>query len=818
MIRSVLGVAALVAATGCVRSEVIDCGDGIVCPSDRTCTTFVNNNEERPLCVTPDQLTVCNDLLEDAICSYGDGETGTCKSNLCFPTVCGDGVVSGSEECEIGNQPFDVCSDLEGEFYDPVPLRCTGSCLYDRLACMQDGARYCGDDRIDYLAGEYCDGTALPFNNDSCVTFGYDAGELTCNENLCTPGFASCANIGWSFVVPGLMANDIWGAAPNDIYAVSDGGVLTHFDGGVWSNVVHNVPTDADFYGIYGTSATDIYVVGGSPAQMRENSPGVMLHFDGTAWTQVTLPVNKMLNAVWVSGTTGVAVGVNGTILRLANGTWTSVTSPTTKELFAVGGTSATAVWIGGYPDTAQDGLYKYDGTSVTPQAAPGSLLWTISAIHGVATGEVFIAGNNAGGDGVAARLDGANWTEIGVPECAAPIGDLWASSATDVYATSHPAFGLRRSHTLYHYDGASWTPVESPSAAGAYSVWGSGAGDVYVSSASGLTHGDGRIMTVVPIERANGDVTCESFLPNCSSAALSLIAGRDTDDVYAIGGTTLCHYDGHNWSGSTLPSYTYRYAWVSPQGKAFVVGSTDSTTDPCGPNRTTVDAVHIEGTVGSFTPVLQSPTGHSELLGVHGTSSSDVYAVGAKGTNACTLEPFVLHYNGVAWTEVPTTLLTNMDLIRRVWAKSPTEIYVMGDDGDFARYNGSTWTALPPVPTFCPPVMDMKGAGNDIYATCLSDRSVYRFDTTTDTWESDYAAHFANFGSRLRLLPFSATDIFVFGGDIAADGSISHYKSAKATPVRYEGEPISDAWGTPERIFWVGADGVHSLVRVVPW
>lgn len=78
-----------------------------------------------------------------------------------------------------------------------------------------------------------------------------------------------------------------------------------------------------------------------------------------------------------------------------------------------------------------------------------------------------------------------------------------------------------------------------------------------------------------------------------------------------------------------------------------------------------------------------------ADLTRVHGTSTSDVWAVGEAGT--------VLHWDGSDWSEPTATGLSGDADFDDVLALSSTEVWVVGyedfDDGAAWKWNGSSWT-----------------------------------------------------------------------------------------------------------------------------
>jgi hypothetical protein len=127
----------------------------------------------------------------------------------------------------------------------------------------------------------------------------------------------------WSEVLsePNLQFRSIWGSSANDVYvtgntlvpggsASEEGvGAIWHFDGSSWSAGIS--PTTSLLGAIWGSSATDIYLLGGA-----QGTSGTIWHFDGVSWTPSNTGANGLLD-VWGSSATDVfAVGENGTILR----------------------------------------------------------------------------------------------------------------------------------------------------------------------------------------------------------------------------------------------------------------------------------------------------------------------------------------------------------------------------------------------------------------------------------------------------------------------------------------------------------------------
>lgn len=88
----------------------------------------------------------------------------------------------------------------------------------------------------------------------------------------------------------------------------------------------------AVFYGVWGTTSTDFYLVGGTPG----GAQGVVSHYAGS-WSNEPLPAEvPPLTAVWgtADGATVYAVGFNGVIVRRVAGTWETIKGPEADGAF----------------------------------------------------------------------------------------------------------------------------------------------------------------------------------------------------------------------------------------------------------------------------------------------------------------------------------------------------------------------------------------------------------------------------------------------------------------------------------------------------
>ncbi|HEY6458798.1 MAG TPA: hypothetical protein VIY73_01570 [Polyangiaceae bacterium] len=216
-----------------------------------------------------------------------------------------------------------------------------------------------------------------------------------------------------------------------------------------WHVVLENLtPT---LLSIWGTSATDVFAVGGP---LGNGTPTAVLHYDGTAWTD--LHAGGTDTFWWVHGTAGTDVWFVGTSGRIAHwdGTqFAAFTSGTTATLFGVFAASATDVWaVGGTPDagTSQpnDILLHYDGTSWSPSPLPQTLGRAFFKVWGTGSDDLYVVGEL----GTIWHRTGTTWAlEADSPPVATGnLTTVHGCSATEVYAVG--------GDDVLRWDGTAWS------------------------------------------------------------------------------------------------------------------------------------------------------------------------------------------------------------------------------------------------------------------------------------------------------------------------------------------------------------------------
>jgi hypothetical protein len=254
-----------------------------------------------------------------------------------------------------------------------------------------------------------------------------------------------------------------------------------------------------------------------------------------------------------------------------------------------------------------------------------------------------------------AAPAVGATWTNV--PSQAvgsgSALGDADALSPTSAWAVGGNGDGIAE-----RWDATRWTAVTTPSLLSDPTSWAMLNGIDAISATSALAVGEAN--GAAAALRWNGSSWIKVLVatPSGSSSALNDVKAFSATDAWAVGriaptfnGLTLIE----RWQGS---SWT-RVASPSP-------GTRDNT-----------------------------------LTDVAGSSSSDVWAVGYSrdlpyGNRA--RHSLIEHYNGSAWSRVPSPDVDTQTVLYGVAALSPANAWAVGYASNkgavVMRYDGNSWTA----------------------------------------------------------------------------------------------------------------------------
>jgi hypothetical protein len=377
-----------------------------------------------------------------------------------------------------------------------------------------------------------------------------------------------------------------------------------------------------------------------------------------------------------------------------------------------------------------------------------------ISRWLGAAAGASLLIAATAGGASAATgaiAATGSIWQVVSSvnPEAGqvtdSSLSGVSAVSATDGWAVGTFSDSDALSHPLVEYwNGSSFARVSAPEPAGKQASL-SGVDELSASdawavgtSAEGVA-GDNNTDDEPLIEHWTGSkwvMAAGVSLPAGATGDLEAIGGTGPDDLWAAGFSLsssdgffqllLEHYDGTGWKSVGFP--TQDNACAIGASNCLLVPEGVSATSPDDvwvvgkvfePNPTANFIAHWDGTKWSvvLAPCLQGETvttacpltsqDTNGLTGVTAVSSTDAYASGSEGnTNDQNVDvPYVLHWNGTAWTLVKTPNLGGEGImLNGITALSASDVWAVGQsEGDTGlirpvteQFNGTTWNLVP--------------------------------------------------------------------------------------------------------------------------
>ena len=232
------------------------------------------------------------------------------------------------------------------------------------------------------------------------------------------------------------------------------------------------------------------------------------------------------------------------------------------------------------------------------------------------------------------------------------PINGLWGTSGADIHAVGDGG-------TLLHYDGQSWTTMNTPASGNLNGIWGASESDVYAVGNQALLHYDGVAWT---------DALQPPSYPLDTVYALNGVWGSGATNVFAVGANgVILHYDGMEWrSMDSGVSETLYGIWGAAGDNVFAVGRFGT-------------LLHYDGAAWR---TMESGV-QSSLYSVWGASGTDATAVGWNGA--------FIHYDGSGWR--PSDSNTWRPLYD-VWSIG-AEGFAAGFDGVILRRRDGAWTEI---------------------------------------------------------------------------------------------------------------------------
>ncbi|HWQ99290.1 MAG TPA: hypothetical protein VN397_00380, partial [Candidatus Methylomirabilis sp.] len=283
-------------------------------------------------------------------------------------------------------------------------------------------------------------------------------------------------------------------------------------------------------------------------------------------------------------------------------------------------------------PDAGSDGSSGSGGAGGTGGSP---------ADGGGAGGSAGSAGADGGGGTTQQPFSCPGWTrDTTFPPGMDLTGDIWASSASDVYV----ATGTYATGEIAHYDGSNWSlmtlPVVSGTWANMNAMWGSSANDVWAGGGYLPTMGSGRSRLLHRVNQGAWIID-PNFPWSSGEGTVRSIWGADSSDIFVMvdyyisskRDVKIYRKSGSSWTSMTLPSHSppahMRQIWGKNASDVYAVG----TQLDAGSNPVKGLLWHYDGN-GSWKDVTTLPADVLTLGGVHGAGNVQVVGSYWDGSN----------------------------------------------------------------------------------------------------------------------------------------------------------------------------------------
>jgi len=306
------------------------------------------------------------------------------------------------------------------------------------------------------------------------------------------------------------------------------------------------------------------------------------------------------------------------------------------------------------------------------------------------------------------------SWVEVPPPSPSpGNITSIAVVTDTDVWSVGFQLQDGVNVVLTQHWDGSTWSvvPAQLPSdpysffqgviALNSRNVWAVG----YSLDADGVTfsnlaeHWDGTSWQIVPTPNVE-------FRDNLLYATSAV----SPNDIWAVGFTDTIsgqhenlplalHWDGTTWT--IVPTPATRGALLLA-AKALASNDVWAVGEDEGPGHVTTATTYIlhwDGTLWRGVPSPNGTAAVNALEGVSGVASNDVWAVGFTGASFTDNGALALHWDGAAWTIVPTAATAGGDPLYAVAAVTSHNVWAVGILSGAPlteRWNGTAWSVVP--------------------------------------------------------------------------------------------------------------------------
>ncbi len=292
--------------------------------------------------------------------------------------------------------------------------------------------------------------------------------------------------------------------------------------------------------------------------------------------------------------------------------------------------------------------------------------------IYVQASNNVFAVGTN----GLIYHYNGSSWSEMESP-VAVDLRAVWGRAANDVFAVGNEGI-------IIHYDGVRWQKMASPTSSDLYCVWG-------FSESGGKVYAGGRNGNILLYSAGNWSYMDTPFSDGIwKYSIIHDIWGASPTELYAVGWGTdnagtfdifLSNSGGNSWTDeiSTYPGSTV----LLPESVMGFSGGDVYIGGGEGLYRLQ------QGNWGSWEQILSGRTqynGESWSRKIWGTSNASVWFVGGDDYSPYPGGPIhhgsLIHYDGDTSSIISTTPIDQFSASTAISGTSGTDLFISGWEG----------------------------------------------------------------------------------------------------------------------------------------
>ena len=467
-ITGINSLSAIISVGGQTRNFPVPTGGSFDVPPSKTFGVAVPHGMSGPCSVHVDAFDASGALI-----GSGDGATTLGAGARADIDIDLSGGVVGDD----GGQ------DLAGSCAGDTVAQCGAACETCTTA-PTNGAPAC----VAGMCSFTCDANYVAMSN-MCVACGA-VDQPCCSGSSCGAGLycdpSNVCKVPWTTSFNAGQVYALYGTGPTDVWLGDFGGFIWHSTGGAFTKNPNALGTH--LISVWASSPSDVWLAGYNPGgtfTIWHNTAG----FPGT-WNAVSGTPSgagslwgTSATDIYVAGGTGNAGSATAIIWHYpGNGSTFTVQLQTTTSGYGVQqiwGASTTALWAISGPV-----IFAYNGAGgwndVTPAGVPSSTyFWSIG---GTAANDVYAGAGN----GLLLHWNGSAWSTVTLPASFSSLTftGIWGSKPSDIYGAVNGG--------IVHFDGTKWEMQQIPAAANGNNfgvLWGSGANDIYAAGSGWVLH-----------------------------------------------------------------------------------------------------------------------------------------------------------------------------------------------------------------------------------------------------------------------------------------------------------------------------------------